>query len=191
MKICLVFIFILQFAFLHAHGQQNVPADLPKLLPKERHSFLIDPPISMNTLFYIQRSTSSALIMYETIRTDSYEINEDNPIDIYWISYDQDSARNDLNFFQRRLAYGISIESILPGSYYEMRMVSLDKKIIQVKRNEDGSVQANMKISGEMAKLKYVFIEVAKNFLIPEISYIEIFGQDLQTGLDIYERIIP
>ena len=107
------------------------------------------------------------------------------------MSYNQDSLRNELNYFQRKFAYGVVVYPKGEKNEFEISLVSYKKKRIHIFKNDFGEMQANMMIGGKMARFRNVYVEVLKNFLFPEIAYVEVFGEDLETGEPVYERIIP
>jgi len=156
----------------------------------KRHTYPT-PPRTNNSLFYIQRSNNASAIVYDGQRNKQGKLNPENPIHVYWLSYSEDSTRNELNYIQKKLAYGVHVYSSPKKDEYEISLVSYKKKKIHVFENEKGEMQANMVINGKMARFRNVYVEIAKNFFIPEISFVEVFGEDLETGQEVYEKIIP
>ena len=125
------------------------------------------PPVNRNTLFYIQKSTNPNTVMYEGRRDESGNIDEEQPVDVFWIRYQMDSSRKDLNFIQRKLAYGINFDPTESGDGYLINLVSYKKRRIHIFKNTSGEIQANMKINGKMARFRSVFIEIGKfNFIM-------------------------
>lgn len=190
MRKVLVYIALLQSSVLLANSQ-GLPKDSSnRIHPQVKYNIPV-PPQNRNTLFYIQKSTNPNTVMYEGVRDEYDEINPDKPVHVFWIRYQIDSTQKDLNFIQRKLAYGINFEPAEDKGEYYISLVSYKKRKIHIFKNPAGEIQANMEIDGQMARFRSVFIEIGKDFFIPEISYIEIFGEDLRTGDEIYERIIP
>jgi len=150
------------------------------------------PPESNKRLFYIQRSVNSNTIVYDGNLLENGNLDPEEPINVYWMRYDEDSSRKELNYIQRKLAYGVQVEPIeSERDAFWVNIVSYKKKKIKVFTNAVGQVEAYLKINGKMARFKSVFIEIARNFFIPDISYIDVIGEDLQTGKPVIERIIP
>jgi len=48
-----------------------------------------------------------------------------------------------------------------------------------------------MKIMGKTVRFKSIFIDMVENGWFPTIKSIELFGQDLETGEEVYERFNP
>ena len=173
-----------------SEGQSLLEDSSGRINPQIKYNIPV-PPVNSNTLFYIQKSSNPNTVMYEGLRNSSGELNPDHPVDVFWIRYEEDSLRKDLNFIQRKLAYGINFEPIQNQNGYYINLVSYKKKKIHIFKNDRNEIQANMEINGKIARFRSAFIEIDKDFFIPEISYIEIYGEDLTTGAEIYERIIP
>ena len=57
-------------------------------------------------LFYLQRSHNKNTIVYELNTLPNGEINIKNPINVYWIRYEEGGRRAELSFIQRR-AFGV------------------------------------------------------------------------------------
>ena len=157
---------------------------------REKYNFPI-PPKNGQSLFFIQRSSNSNTIVYEGNLTESGALNPEHPVDVFWIRYDEEGQRQGLNFIQRKLAYGIAFEPTESADTFDVNLVSYKKRKIKVVKKPDGNVEAHMEINGELAKFNSVFVEIEKDFFIPDISFIEIFGEDLETGEPIYERFVP
>lgn len=50
---------------------------------------------------------------------------------------------------------------------------------------------AQLEINNKQAKLSHVFVKTEGSNLRPKVLYVEVFGKDLSTGDDIYEKIKP
>ena len=156
---------------------------------KEQYNYPI-PPDSHKNLFYIQRSPNANLIQYEIKLDEKGKIDEKDPIDVYWIRYNSHGGRRELKWYERKLAYGVKSDKI-DDNTWKVNLVSYKKRTLYVIRNGDGSYQANMEINGKISKFSSVFVDVKENTFFPTIGSIEIFGEDLDTGDEVYERFVP
>jgi hypothetical protein len=161
-----------------------------KTVIHKRHTYPT-PPRTNNSLFYIQRSSNPSAIVYDGRTDKNGNLIADDPVHVYWLSYSQDSTRNELNYIQRKLAYGVQVNKTEKKGEFDISLVSYKKKQIHIFKNQRGEMQANMVIDGKMARFKNVYVEIEKNFFIPEIAYVEVFGEDLESGQAVYEKIIP
>ncbi|MFY0654155.1 MAG: DUF4833 domain-containing protein [Cyclobacteriaceae bacterium] len=181
------FLIVIKSNGQYANGH---PPSNDKNAVHKRHTYPT-PPRTNNSLFYIQRSNNASAIVYDGNRDQYGNLDKENPVHVYWLSYSQDSTMNELNYIQRKLAYGVHISETSKKDEFDISLVSYKRKKIRIFKNQEGEMQANMMISGEMARFRNVYVEITKNLFIPEIAYVEVFGEDLITGKEVYEKIIP
>ena len=62
-------------------------------------------------LFYLQRTPNKNTIVYE-LNYKNGEIDTEEPIHGFWIRYQEDGQREDLNYIQRKFAYGLKTKKI-------------------------------------------------------------------------------
>jgi len=151
-----------------------VPAGIPKLL------------------YYIQRTPNTNTICYELNEAAPGVPDEDNPVHIFWLRYaEEHGARRELNFIQRKFAYGLHVKK-LSADHYELRSVAFSGKPLQLRRTTDGNFYVFATIAGKTAVLKRIFIKIdGGTFWSPNVVYIELKGTDAATGQTIMERIKP
>ena len=75
-----LFIYLLLFSFI-VKAQEGYPA----------------PPKSENRLFYIQHNENKNTFVYDAIFAAKGVLDDDNPVDIYRILYDEDGQKKPLN----------------------------------------------------------------------------------------------
>ncbi len=144
-----------------------------------------------NLMFYVQRTPNTNTIAYELNYKDGLSLDEENPIHIYWIRYQEGGVKKDLNYIQRKFAYGLHIKK-LAASNYELRFVSYDKHPMYLKKATDGKYYVFTDIQKRQAVLKRIYLKIdGGTFWSPNVLYIELKGYDAATGKDIIERIKP
>lgn len=174
-----------------ASGYQTVGTtydNKPKSV-KEQYGYP-EPPISTKNLFFIQRSPNANLVQYELKFKDNGEIDMDDPIDIYWLRYNSTGQRRELKWFERKLAYGVKYDRLNENTW-KVNLVSYKKRSLYLVRNDDGSYQTNIDINGKRSRFSSVFLDIEENTFFPKIGSVEIFGTDLETGEEVYERFVP
>jgi len=177
-------------AMMLVAGQINglIDDDKPKSV-KEKYGYP-EPPASKENLFFIQRSPNANLVQYEINFTKEGKIDSEEPIDVFWLRYNSHGGRRELKWFEKKLGYGVKSNQ-LDENTFEVNVVSYKKRKLYVVQNPDGSVQANIEINGKLSKFKSVFLDIKENTFFPTIGSVEIFGKDLETGEDVYERFVP
>ena len=152
------------------------------------------PPQNDRSLFFVQRSKNTNAIIYEANVLPSGKINTDDPLKIYWMQYASDSSKEDLNYVQRRYAYGIQTTAVKghPGQYM-LNFVSYEKKKFFLIGDSEGKrYKAFMTINGKMAELKRIFIHLdGGTFWFPNIVDIEIVGKDPASQQEVIEHFKP
>jgi hypothetical protein len=81
----------------------------PNALPLERFPI---PPASANRLFYIQRSSNANTVVYDANFLPNKSLNPSQPVHTYWIRFADNGQKEELNFIQRTLAYGLYTNKI-------------------------------------------------------------------------------
>jgi len=140
------------------------------------------------TLFVIERNKNANTIYYDANLLSNNKINQDNPLDVYYIHYASDGKRAELNMIERKLAYGYTFEKNDNNSFFITLKAYKDRKI-SLFQDINNKVYALMKINGKDAKLNKIFV-YAKPELYTSVVYIELFGEDSKTKVNVYEKII-
>ena len=65
-----------------------------------------------NQLFYLQRDPNTNTVIYQLNVDRAGKLDEDEPVNVFWIRYDEHGERKDLNFIQRKFAYGLTAEKM-------------------------------------------------------------------------------
>ena len=76
-------------------------------------------------LFYLQRTPNTNTIVYE-LNYKNGIVDADNPVEGFWIRYQEKGQREELSFIQRKFAYGLKTKKIADNQY-ELCFVSYKK----------------------------------------------------------------
>ena len=139
-------------------------------------------------LFVIERNMNKNTVCYDANIQNNGTLNLENPIDAYWMDYATDGKRSELNYIQRRMAYGFSFEKTSLGNVY-LILKAFDKRKILVLIDSKGSSHAVIKINGTDANLTKIYV-TAKPKMYTTVEFIELFGNDTKTGKVVYEKIV-
>ena len=142
-------------------------------------------------LFYIQRDPNTNTIVYELNVDAQGKISKEQPVHSFWIRYPEGGGRKDLNYLQRKFAYGINSKSLGNGNF-ELRSVAYSKLALQLRKDVKNQYHVYTDISNKKCILSRVFIRIdGGTFWSPNVLYIELKGIDLATGKTIVQRIKP
>lgn len=138
-------------------------------------------------LFVIERNMNKNTVCYDANILKNGMIDLENPIDAYWMDYASDGKRSELNYIQRRMAYGFSYEKTALGAI-SVKLKAFDKRKILVTVDNKGNSRALIKINNIDANLTKIFV-TAKPKMYTTVEYIELYGNDIRTGKVVYEKI--
>lgn len=150
------------------------------------------PPLTKNTLFYLQRTPNANTILYDLNVNNKGELDKENPIHVYWIRYTEPGhPKKDLNYIQRKFAYGVKVKK-LSGDEWDIRLVAYDKVKLTLKKDQNGQYKVFTNINKKEAVFdkSYIRIDEGGSFWKPNVKYIEIFGHDSQTKVKDSYRIL-
>ncbi|MDR2084605.1 MAG: DUF4833 domain-containing protein [Bacteroidales bacterium] len=140
-------------------------------------------------LFHIERNKNNSIVCYDLHVDDNKEINQQNPIDAYWITPDKDNSRNSLSLVQYKLAYGLTIDKI-EGDDISFKLKAYPERDIRViYDSENRQANAYTYINGAFAVLKKLYIHASPP-LYKSVEYIILEGYDPETGKEVSEMII-
>ncbi|GAA4333304.1 hypothetical protein GCM10023149_39990 [Mucilaginibacter gynuensis] len=143
-------------------------------------------------LFYLQRDPNTNTVAYDIVLNKNGEADEDDgPVHAYWLRYTDKGQREELNFIQRKFAYGLNIKNVGKDKY-DIRFVSYKKIPLTLMKGSDGKYHIFVTISKRQVILNRIFIRINGGaFWSPNVIYVEFKGTDISTGKEITERFKP
>jgi hypothetical protein len=149
------------------------------------------PPASISRLFYVQRTPNSNTIVYDLNIASNGKPDIKDPVKVYWIKYAENGQKEELNFIQRKFAYGLT-SKVLKNDNYDIRFVSYKKFPLTLMKSTDGKYHIFATIAHKQAILNRIFIKIeGGSFWLPNVLYVEVSGADPITGREIVERFKP
>ncbi len=150
------------------------------------------PPASAVSLFYVQRSSNVNTIIYDANLGADKKLDPKNPVHTYWIRYTEGGKKQELSGIQRTLAYGLHTKATVGESgSYDGYFFAYRKRKFVVKMSSEGEPIALFPINGKMQILKKLFAKVDETGMVPSVLYIELWGRDIVTGKEVYEKFKP
>ncbi|CAG0947925.1 hypothetical protein ANRL1_04717 [Anaerolineae bacterium] len=141
------------------------------------------------TLFIIQRSKNANEVHYEVQASADGTLAEE-PVIAYWVLKAEGGGREDLGWFEKKMAYGFEVMEPDSKGEREMKLVAWEDRTIKLTKNEEGKWRAQTKIDGKEAYLTRLFIQVDESGLTPEVLYIDIFGEEVDGGDPVQEHLV-
>ncbi|MCX2453412.1 DUF4833 domain-containing protein [Pedobacter sp. PLR] len=179
---CLVgFIFLCTFLTVNAQtADRSNPSPLKFPTPKG----------IKNQMFYLQRDPNTNTIIYELNVNARGEVSKTEPILVYWLRYDENGEKKDLNYIQRKFAYGIQTKA-LGKDQYEIRFVSHKKiPMYLMQSKEDQKFHVYVTVNNKRIELSKIFVRIeGGSFWLPNVKYVELSGINTATNTPVVERI--
>jgi hypothetical protein len=145
------------------------------------------PPGNPNQLFYLQRDPNTNTIVCELNHRNGV-LNTEDPIHVYWIKFGEDGKKEELNFVQRKFAYGVKSTQISKDKY-ELHFVSYKKYPMYLIKGANNKYNVYGTINQNLAILNRIFVRInGGSFWAPNVEYVEIKGIDPATGKEVMER---
>jgi serine/threonine protein kinase len=139
-------------------------------------------------LFIIERTTNGNVVHYDAHLNSEGHIDPGQPVIVYWTIGSTTGKRQNLNYLERTRAYGIQVRP-KSGGRYVLTVVS--QKELEIDVYEDGGrIRAETTIDGHHAYLKKIFANIESTLFLPKVHYVELFGTDVSTGIERYQKII-
>lgn len=141
------------------------------------------------TLFEIARSKNANKVCYDVRVGKDGALRRGDPVDAYWRLFAEDGRREDLGPFERRLAYGYSVDALRERSF-TLRLTAFVARPIEVEL-AGGQYVATTGIAGHRARLSRIFVRTRESGIIPHVVSVELYGRDRTTGAAVHERLVP
>jgi hypothetical protein len=189
MRLLSIFSFFLAVISLHVSA---VPAGKHTIVDSLRRPLNYPkPPLTADRLFYVQRTPNSNTIVYDINRDKNGKPDTEEPVKVYWIKYNEKGQKEDLNYIQRKFAYGLNFKP-LGNDNYDIRFVSYKKFKLTLMKTDDGKYHIFAVISQKQVILDHIFVKIeGGTFWIPNVAYVEVEGTNPKTGREMVERFKP
>lgn len=181
---------LLLTAFSGSAEAKTLSAPAPLVVVNEVDTFPVPKNIK-NMMFYVQRTPNTNTIIYELNYKKEGLLDADDPIHVFWIRYQEQGQHKELNYIQRKFAYGLKVDE-LGNNKWKLRFVSYDKHPMYLVLAENGKYYVFTQINGKRSVLNRIYLKIdGGSFWKPNVLYIELKGTDAETGKEAIERIKP
>jgi hypothetical protein len=163
----------------------------PPQAPKPGPAFPVPSGVP-NQLFYLQRDPNTNTVIYQLNVDRAGKLDEDEPVNAFWIRYDEHGEHKELNFIQRKFAYGLTAEK-LAADKFELKFAAYGKvRFFLLKSPADKAFHVYATIAGKQLQVERVFLRIeGGTFWVPNVKYIEFKGLNTATREPLVERVIP
>jgi len=132
-----------------------------------------------NQLFYVQRDPNINTIICQLNIDEKGDLIKAQPVNVFWMRYADKEGKKDLNYIQRKFAYGIQTKDIGNGNY-ELRFVSYKKfPLLLTKSSTDKKYHVYATANNKKILLDRIFLRIeGGTFWVPNVKYVEIKGYE-------------
>lgn len=144
-----------------------------------------------NMLFYIQRDPNINTAIYAINYQENGKIDKSNPIKAYWIRYAEKGEKKDLNYLQRKFAYGLESKT-LDNEEFELQFVSYKKLPLTLKKiDSDQKYHVFVSVNQKRIQVEKIFVRIeGGSFWLPNVKYAEVTGIETSSNKMITERML-
>jgi len=193
LKIRLLQLFIVLF-FLPAFMQARHFSKLQQKLKKTTNELFVkekSPSDSNKLLFYIEQNKNKNTVFYDVNKLADGKINPKKPVVVYWKNFATDGKKEELSYFEWKMAYGFDFKVNKAKNNSFVLFLKSIKRDVQVYIDADRQAKCVMKIKGKMAYLNKIFVQATQTMFLPQVEYLGVYGTELISGKQIYEKILP
>ena len=144
----------------------------------------------VNQLFYLQRDPNANTVIYQLNMDKAGRLDEDEPVRAFWIRYTENGEHKDLNFIQRKFAYGLTAQKVAPEKY-ELKFAAYNKlRFFLMRSGTDRAFHVFTTIANRQVVLTRVFLRIeGGTFWVPNVKYIEFKGWNAASHEPVMERV--
>jgi hypothetical protein len=119
-------------------------------------------------------------------------IPADNPLDIYRLVYTEGGVKRPLTGIQRRLAYGMDVQTLGKNSF-EMHLSASKKLKLYLIMNEQARPVVYVTVNNRKMYLDKMFVRIKEGGigLGVKAAYVLFTGKDFSTGQEVTEKVVP
>jgi len=141
-------------------------------------------------LFYIQRNQNLNAVIYEVNYDQAGLVNLSEPIKIHWLKYETDRqvVQQDLNFIQKKLAYGY-LHEVISHELLAFRFVSYDNMKFYIAKNKADRFRVFFTWQGQNIELISIYIHAEDMGVFPQVKFAEFFGKSTNDDTPFFKRL--
>ena len=139
-------------------------------------------PDEPGQLFYVQRSPNSNTVIYAARLDAQGNFDSRSPVDAFWRKFNIDGSKQPLNFIERMMAYGVTVDARRAGQPITFTIAALPDRKLSLGLDAQHRPEAIMQIGTHSVKVAYVYLQVVDGGLVPSVPSLDIIGTDITSG---------
>ena len=146
--------------------------------------------LTSHPLFHIERSKNANIVQYDAQVATDGKLFKKEPVVGYWIRLNEQGQRQELSWLQRTFAYGFKTKLDKSREAAEIHMKADVGQVVKIVR-DGGKYRATVTIDGASSYFEKMYIDATRKGMSLDVRYVELFGEDMKTGEDRYEKLVP
>ncbi len=147
------------------------------------------PPLNSNSLFYIQRNQNQNTVVYELNRLHDGSINQEYPMNVFWIRYSDQGEQKELNYIQNKLAYGYH-SSMINKDCFQFHLAAYEKQKFYIDLQKGYQNHIYTKLEGRLCRVTNLYVFAEELGVFPRVKFVEFYGFDVQTQIPAYHKSV-
>lgn len=151
-------------------------------------------PIPDNTserLFYIQRSLNANTIVYDANFDENGMLNQEKPVKVYWIRFEENDAIMELRRIEKWLAFGVEAERLVNENFdFRVHIAALDNRWFYIKQKEKYQCSVFIKQGQKYLALDHIFVNSDPDNYLSVIQSVEVYGGNHNPSTTLIETIL-
>ena len=140
-------------------------------------------------LFKIERNTDLHQIHYKIRKSLKGDLDKEDPVYIYWIRVDKGTRKQELNFMEKKFAYGLNFYN-MKDTQADFKFVSFEKRSFSIRRNSKGIYRVYTWSNSKYIELSKLYLRITGgSMMVPKITDITIHGIEVKSGLVVREVV--
>jgi hypothetical protein len=130
------------------------------------------------------------------------QVKKSDPLEVFWMDFachpetevDEKKLKSPLNFIEKYLAYGFHCSPLETEDQYLLNPRARPEICIKLMSSpEEPEVYRCKTVIGDReAYLCRIYVQAKENLIgIPSVQWVNIHGLDVETGEEIFEKILP
>ena len=141
-------------------------------------------------LFHIERSKNANIVQYDAQVGADGKLLKKEPVVGYWIRLAEQGQVQELNWVQKTFAFGFDVKLDNGRESAELQMkANVGREINVIRNGED--YRATVFIDGALSFFEKMYIDATRKGWSLTVHYVELYGEDVQTGEARYEKFAP
>ena len=141
-------------------------------------------------LFKIERNKNANIVQYDVQLGPDGKLLKKGPVVAYWIRLAEEGQVEQLSWIQKTVAYGFDTRLDRTKDTVELQLkIDIDRPIIV--QRDGAEYRAMTRIDGSQSHIEKFFIHATGKGMSTRVDYIELHGDDVESGDKRYEKIVP